>query len=92
MPVEQYNALRKMLDEFSRLITERGRCHEDALRRPKADKAPHKRLHLRATDRSSLGVALGLNVNAVEPESIFIDDAIDAPVSSLTKLGRRVLS
>src|SRR3546814_9194220 len=61
-----------------------GKCrrrHEDALRRAETDQTTREGLYLRAPDRESGGIPLGLNVDTIESEDILVDHAVNAAVA-----------
>ena len=89
--IEKDNTLRKMLHEVARLNAESGGGDKNSLARAEPDKAAHKSLHIRSTDRIPGRVALGLNVDAIESQPIFIDHAINAAVTRSAKLGGGIL-
>ena len=90
-PIEEDDTLRQVLNEVARLGAEGGSGDKDAFARAEPDKAAHKSLHIRPTDGIPGRVALGLNVDAIEPQPIFIDHAINAPITRPAKLGRGIL-
>lgn len=89
--IEKDNPLRKVLDEVARLRAEGGSSYKDTLARAKTDKAANKSLHARSPDGVRSRIALGLNVNSIEPQPVLIDHAIDTPVTRSSQLGSGIL-
>ena len=89
--IEKDNPLGKVLYEVARLRAERRGSDKDALARAEPDQATHKSLHIGPTDSIPGRVALGLNIDAIEPQPVFIDHSIDAPVTRSAELGSGVL-
>src|SRR3546814_866521 len=79
-----------MPHELYCLGAECGCRDEDPLRRTQSDMTADERLDVRATDRVARRVPFGLDVNAIEAETIFIDHAVDATVSRTSKLSSRI--
>ena len=84
--IEEDHTLRQMFNEVAGLVAEAGGRDEDTLACPQPDKAADESLHIRPTDGIPARVALGLNVNAIEPQPIFIDHTINAAVARPSKL------
>ena len=85
--IEKDDPLGKALYEVARLSAERGSSDKYALARAEPDKATHKSLHVRPTDGIPGRVALGLNVDAIEPQPVFVDHTVDAPITRSAELG-----
>lgn len=80
-----------MLDVVSRRLAEGGGGDENALSGAKADQASDEAVDIGSSDGVAGCIALSLNIDAVEAEAIFVDDAIDTAVAGATELGGGIL-
>lgn len=80
-PVDQNDALREVLYEVAGLWAERRGGNEHALRRTETDQTANECLHVRSSDRVRRRIPLGLHIDAVEAETVFIDDTVHATVA-----------
>ena len=91
LPVDEDHSLCQMLDVVARGLAESRRCDEDAFGGTQADEASDEPVDIGATDQVAGGIALGLDIDAVKAEAVFIDDAVDTAVTRAAELGGGVL-
>src|SRR4051812_36246216 len=89
--IEKHHTLGKVLYKLTRLSAESRSGHEYAFGCAEPHKAAHKGLYIRATDCVSGHVALGLDVDAIKSQPIFVDHAVDATITRPAQLGSGVL-
>lgn len=90
-PVNQDHTLLKAFGIIKRLLTESGGGYEYALASAKTHKAADKPLHLWSAHHRASRITLGLHVDAIKPKAVFVDYAVDATITALTKLTGGIL-
>jgi hypothetical protein len=90
-PVDEDHPLCKVFNIIARRLAEgRGR-NENAFSCAKADEAAHEAIDVRTPYRTTRRIPLGLDIDAVEAEAIFVYDAIDTTVPGAAELAGSVL-
>jgi hypothetical protein len=84
--IDQDDALSQMLRKFESLTGERGGCDKHSLCRAQSDETSDEPLHFWTADWNIRRIPFGLHVYAVKTETIFVDNAINAPITTLPKL------
>lgn len=89
--VDQDNALAEVLHEILRLRTEIRGGDEHPLGRAKTHETANERLNIGSTDRIARRIPFGLHIDPIQSQPIFVDDAIDTPITRTPELGGGVL-
>lgn len=87
--IDEDNAVSDGLRPFSRSFSKFRRCDEDSLGGGFSCHAPDKHLEFRTAKWVVHLVPFGLQIDLVEAELVFIDDAVDAPVVGLADMTAR---
>lgn len=85
MAVDENHSARDAVDVISSTATKSTGGYEDSLRCPLIGKCADESLQLRPLHRVACTIPLCLNVNAIQAESVLIDDAVNAAITCTAK-------